>query len=361
MQNIVYFATYFNMKKLLFIFYILFIFFEACNSKRVITLDLFKNKIENCKTIILPPSFKKNLKKVYFKNTYFLNDSLISGLDYMNQEILTFSIYNNDTSLNNKLKLNNLSIEKFSKLNDTLFMLININKIDAQEIAFQNSKFKLHQQKIKLFTFNDSTISIDKNNLFINFNEQFYKIYNYQLNKVDKEPNYVDSSAFLVIGKNTKKLGEYSKKYYNKILDIRSLNFDFIDSTIYYIGALDESLKYVNIVNKSTFTRIVHKDERLNYPKSKLTDLSYSRIYRATIELNVDLKICKNKYIVLLKRLPKSDFFEKEKYKYFVFDKKLNAIFADTIPEPILPNIYPTRMGFRLINDSATKLFDYEF
>ncbi len=258
------------------------------------------------------------------------------------------------------------SIDSISPKSDIYFYhdsLFEYNTETKELISLNPGKRNLFARLHTIKQLNNYLPMLPYSAQIIKYQGHYCFIYNYQLIKT-KQLNFLDSSPFLIVTDSLKfiKLGQYPS-YLHKEKTRLTETFFLVDSisNIYYFHSGYDSVYKINTEGTILARGVLHDSPvREKFKPSKDGDLAYIRKYEAGNEKNIALSLMQNKYLVVLKRLAEPDLLKPKKYKYFIFDKALNKLFADTVRHTITPYVLSTANGFLLFSENFKETYNYE-
>jgi hypothetical protein len=175
--------------------------------------------------------------------------------------------------------------------------------------------------------------------------------------------NYLDSSVFLLFSDKEQGLGQYKKEFYKPSMYYKSALND-VDSTgiIYYVHEMYDSIYALNTSGVTLYRNVLHQNPHFEkFDIGQAADAAYIRRFSDATEWNLKLKVIGNRYIVVLKRLYNDNILADPAYKYFVLNRQLQIVYADTIRQKVTPFLLEEyKNGFLVLGDSVKSGFYYE-
>jgi hypothetical protein len=347
-----------------YIFFSSLIFFGACKNDPVILPDEpeFSNKIKVKKQEIILPSadsaFLRNAKIAritYYKNK---NDS---GFIYRTQTDSSYIIHNNTfTNHHKRIALTTFnSYCYFFSHGDSLYnynIATNIIKPFLKEsTADSNTLYPMPSTNAYGSIFPDGVLAKE--------NGKFVLVYNYYWNK-SKAPNFIDSSPLMVITDSNqyRKIGRFPAIFYKEEVGSHETYFtvDGLDN-IFYIHPCFDSIYKINTNGEELCRGILHQyPKRDKYAPPQKGDLAYKRNYLMTNEKNLNVSICQEKYVVVVKQLASKEVISEQRYKIFIFNTHLEKLYVEEFPFAIIPKAFPNNNGFLIFSADFKKNFRYE-
>jgi hypothetical protein len=183
----------------------------------------------------------------------------------------------------------------------------------------------------------------------------------------NKKYNYLDPEHNLVIftpGNNTDiKTGRYPTDFFkHKIYNNETLFCNDSNNDIYYTFQMHDSIFKINREGVFLAANVLHENPEFDrFDWDRVMDLGYVRKHTMMSEANLNMCVTPNGNIVVIKQLRKTEYRDKSKYKYFVFDPKLKMLHADTLRHGFLPGfLFPYKKGFMIFANPENKAVYYE-
>lgn len=187
-------------------------------------------------------------------------------------------------------------------------------------------------------------------------------VYNYSLNKAS-QPNNVAKAPFLIVtdSNEVRQFGHYPAVFFKE--ELRDSHANFVIDTfnhIYYVFPWLDTVYKINTKGQELGKALLHQyPKRDVYKMPKPGDLAYIRKYEAMNEKNIDIFICRNKYVVVIKQMAAERVTDKQQYKVFVYNTNLEKLYTGEVGEAVYGGI-PNNKGFLLISKDYKKIISYE-
>lgn len=365
-------------KNLLLIFVLCLLFSRctsvACNCTKEPNLISSPGKITQCKYRV--QQIKLQLSKGQF--SYNLNNVFFGICLYEKKD----SLYVVRVDKKGQIVFSNLFDSTYSHRSDFPFSASENNITEMK--TFQDTLILVQKDAhkiIKLQINPDFTTSvlqeIDLNefvkikNWYIRYNaggKQFDYKYPYILLPYGKinGVNLYDKQSHLLINtalKSAKSINDFPSCYSTCYVQGESPSAAFGENKIVGLFSLYGEFKELDLMDESvTVVNIPESKPFIEFDKKEIENLAYARKYDLLSEMNTNIFFTHTGEKVIVRRMSKETFAEKDRFRYFVYDKKNILLCSDFFPVPIENLLMrPYKSGFLVFNTSLSQALFYEW
>jgi hypothetical protein len=185
-------------------------------------------------------------------------------------------------------------------------------------------------------------------------------------NWVDRENSYLDKHTnFIHFTDSTrfKKMGYFPADFFSERHYYTSTLFDINagGELVFTFEEHDSVFKMDNRGRLVAATKLGSDWGKLKFRWKKETNLAYVRQYTCKAELNRVLHTTKTGRTVILRKLSENNIRLPEQYRYFVFDKGLKLLHADTLRHTVNPNlVFNYKNGVSFFSINLDEMYYYE-